>query len=115
MFQGMPAETAPLAASATASSWSRRPSTARAGIAALAGLALLLLSACSSAPTDRGEVQGEKFQGGELLQSDSNRMATLSMKQNLESLFVIMDKLYRRNPTEWKKTATSRCTWLNWA
>lgn len=108
MFQGMPAETAPLAASATASSWSRRPSTARAGIAALAGLALLLLSACSSAPTDRGEVQGEKFQGGELLQSDSNRMATVAMKQNLESLWLLMEKLYRRNPVEWKKTAGSR-------
>lgn len=30
------------------------------------------------------------------------------MKENLESLFLIMDKLYRRNPAEWKKTSSSR-------
>ena len=77
-------------------------------VSVLSGLLALGLVACSSAPTNHGEVEGESFHSLELLQSDSNRMATLSMKQNLESLFVIMDKLYRRNPTEWKKTATSR-------
>ncbi|MEG0045732.1 MAG: hypothetical protein RR729_07205 [Comamonas sp.] len=77
-------------------------------VSVLPGLLALGLVACSSAPTNHGEVEGESFHSRELLQSDSNRMATLSMKQNLESLFVIMDKLYRRNPTEWKKTATSR-------
>ena len=71
-------------------------------------LVAALLTACSSAPTDHGEVQGEKFQAGELVQSDSNRMATVGMKQNLDSLLLLMDKLYRRNPAEWKKTATSR-------
>jgi hypothetical protein len=59
-------------------------------------------------PTNHGEVKGEDFHSRELLQSDSNRMATLAMKENLESLFLIMDKLYRRNPAEWKKTASSR-------
>lgn len=68
----------------------------------------LTLTACTSAPTDRGEVGGEKFQSRELVQSDSNRMATLAMKENLESLFVLMDKLYRRNPAQWRKTAESR-------
>lgn len=68
----------------------------------------MTLAACSSAPTAHGEVEGESFQAGELLQSDSNRMATLAMKENLESLFLLMDKLYRRNPAEWKKTAASR-------
>lgn len=53
-------------------------------------------------------MKGEDFHSRELLQSDSNRMATLAMKENLESLFLIMDKLYRRNPVEWKKTASSR-------
>ena len=74
----------------------------------LSGLVLCGLAACSSAPTNHGEVKGEDFHSRELLQSDSNRMATLAMKENLESLFLIMDKLYRRNPTEWKKTASSR-------
>ena len=68
----------------------------------------LLLAACSSAPTDKGEVHGESFRSGELVQSDSNRMATLAMKENLESLYLLMDKLYRRNPGEWKKAAASR-------
>ena len=77
-------------------------------VSVLSGLLALGLVACSSAPTHHGEVEGESFHSRELLQSDSNRMATLAMKQNLESLFVIMDKLYRRNPAEWKKTATSR-------
>lgn len=74
----------------------------------LSGLVLCGLAACSSAPTNHGEVKGENFHSLELLQSDSNRMATLAMKENLESLFLIMDKLYRRNPAEWKKTASSR-------
>ncbi|MDH1253209.1 hypothetical protein N5C67_11155 [Comamonas thiooxydans] len=74
----------------------------------LSGLVLCALAACSSAPTNHGEVKGEDFHSRELLQSDSNRMATLAMKENLESLFLIMDKLYRRNPAEWKKTASSR-------
>ena len=74
----------------------------------LSGLVLCALAACSSAPTNHGEVKGENFHSLELLQSDSNRMATLAMKENLESLFLIMDKLYRRNPAEWKKTASSR-------
>lgn len=74
----------------------------------LSGLVLCGLAACSSASTNHGEVKGENFHSLELLQSDSNRMATLAMKENLESLFLIMDKLYRRNPAEWKKTASSR-------
>jgi hypothetical protein len=78
-------------------------------VAALSALVFgTLLAACSSAPTNHGKVEGEAFQAGELVQSDSNRMATLAMKENLDSLMRIMDKLYRRNPGEWKKTASSR-------
>ena len=45
----------------------------------------------------------------ELAQSDVNRMATLGMRDNLDSLLRIADKLYRRNPAEWRKSgATSR-------
>ena len=68
----------------------------------------VLLAGCSSAPTNHGKVEGEGFRGGELLQSDSNRMATLAMKENLDSLFALMDKLYRRNPGQWRATAESR-------
>lgn len=43
------------------------------------------------------------MQAQEWGQSDVNRMATLSMRANLQSLYVLMDKLYRRNPQEWRK------------
>ena len=44
----------------------------------------------------------------ELAQSDSNHMATLAMRDNLASLILLADKLYRRNPAEWRKAHTSR-------
>ena len=44
----------------------------------------------------------------ELAQSDVNRMATLSMRDNLASLMLLADKLYRRNPAEWRKAFPSR-------
>lgn len=72
---------------------------------------LCVLAGCSTmnnAPTTRGEVQGASASGNEMGQSDLNRVATLGMRDNLHSLYLLMDKLYRRNPAEWKKTAASR-------
>jgi hypothetical protein len=69
------------------------------------------LSGCSTmdtASTRHGEVKGASVSGKEMGQSDTNRMATLGMQSNLDSLYRLMDKLYRRNPAEWKKTAASR-------
>lgn len=68
---------------------------------ALAGLALAGCSA--TAPMPRGEVRGASATPQELAQSDVNRMATLGMRANLDGLFLLMDKLYRRNPAEWRK------------
>ncbi len=71
----------------------------------------LALSACglmAPTPAPHGEVQGASTSGTELAQSDVNRFATLAMRDNLDSLYRLLDKLYRRNPAEWKKTATSR-------
>lgn len=67
-----------------------------------------LLAACSSAPITHGEVKGAAASSREMGQSDTNRMATLAMRDNLESLYLLMDKLYRRNPAEWKKSGASR-------
>ena len=58
------------------------------------------------APVHRGEAQVAPLTGGELGQSDANRMATLAMRDNLDSLYRLLDKLYRRNPAEWRKTAS---------
>ncbi|MBG7619980.1 hypothetical protein I5R65_10940 [Herbaspirillum sp. AP02] len=67
-----------------------------------------LLAACASSPAPHGQVRGADASSREMGQSDSNRVATLAMRANLESLYLLMSKLYRRNPAEWKKTATTR-------
>ena len=53
-------------------------------------------------------VKGEDFSMRELVQSDGNRIATLAIQDNMVSLVVLMEKLYLRNPAEWRKTAVSR-------
>lgn len=71
-------------------------------------LALTLLTGCSSPPVKK-DVDGEGFSSGQMLQNDANRAANLAMRDNLDSLSLLLDKLYKRNPSQWKKTgATSR-------
>ena len=67
-----------------------------------------VLAGCTATPAPRGEVKGVPTSGKEIAQSDTNRIATIAMRDNLDSLYLLMDKLYRRNPAEWKKTAASR-------
>lgn len=67
-------------------------------------LAAFLTACASPAPTDRGQAHGAPMAAGELGQSDVNRMATISMQANLDSLLRLADKLYRRNPAEWRKS-----------
>jgi len=77
--------------------------------AALWVAAALLGAGCASdAPAKRGEVQGEPYSKGEWLQSDGNRVTQVAMRANEASLILLADKLYRRNPREWRKTATTR-------
>ena len=69
----------------------------------------LALAGCgvfTPTPTPHGEVKTAATQPLELAQSDVNRLATLGMRDNLDSLARLLDKLYRRNPAEWKKTST---------
>jgi hypothetical protein len=37
-------------------------------------------------------------------QTDFNRTLTIAMRDNLDSLALLMEKLYRRNPSQWRKT-----------
>lgn len=76
-------------------------------------LPLLLLCAaalagCAGSPAPHGEVKGASASSREMGQSDTNRISTLAMRANLDGLYLLMDKLYRRNPVEWRKTAASR-------
>ncbi|MDA8443552.1 hypothetical protein [Paracidovorax valerianellae] len=69
---------------------------------------LAALSGCTASPSaPHGEAKGASASGSELGQSDVNRMATLGMRENLDSLYRLMDKLYRRNPAEWRKTSAA--------
>ena len=63
---------------------------------------------CSSAPTPHGEVKGDSFAPAELIQSEGNRVTQQAMQANRRSLLLLADKLYRRNPLEWRKSAASR-------
>lgn len=64
--------------------------------------ATVVLGCASSAPTDRGTVREAPMQQGELVQSELNRAATLAMRDNLQSLLLLADKLYKRNPVQWR-------------
>ena len=53
-------------------------------------------------------MRGADFHPGELIQSEGNRLAQGVMVANHGSLMLLADKLYRRNPAEWRKTAGTR-------
>ncbi len=74
------------------------------------GLAAWLLAGCAMmepVPAPRGEAKAAPMTGGDLAQSDVNRVATLAMRDNLEGLYRLQDKLYRRNPGEWRKSGAA--------
>ncbi|MDR0479745.1 MAG: hypothetical protein LBH31_08125 [Burkholderiaceae bacterium] len=92
----------------------RRPDRVfiRRAAAASIVVALLMVGCASNAPTDHGQVQGESYAKGEWLQSDGNRITQIAMRANEASLLLLADKLYRRNPREWRKTAATRAAAL---
>lgn len=66
-------------------------------------LCLLSLAACSAVPVKK-EIHGSDLDAYQVVQSDANRAANLTMRDNLESLSLLLEKLYKRNPVQWKKT-----------
>jgi len=46
----------------------------------------------------------EEMSFDQLAQTDFNRTITVAMRDNLDSLSRLLEKLYRRNPREWRKT-----------
>jgi hypothetical protein len=71
-------------------------------------LAATLLTLCASGCTrEDGQdiaTQFSETKPREFFQTSVDRMATLAMNDNLESLYLLMNKLYLRNPAEWKKS-----------
>ena len=81
----------------------------RCWLASLSFLFIAMMAGCSTAPqapVTRGEAKGAPMAAADLAQSDSNRMATLGMRDNIDSLLRLAEKLYRRNPAELRKTST---------
>jgi hypothetical protein len=75
--------------------------------------AALLLAACSTphtyptsaAPTGKRKPPAEsEFRAAELLKSDVDAAAELHLQESLASTRLLMEKLYRRNPRELKKS-----------
>jgi len=80
------------------------PFAARRGCLLAAAAALLSLGGCAAVrSTDRAEPYGNQ----EWLQSSANRIANLSLRDNLQSIRRVQTTLYRRNPREWRKSAAS--------
>ncbi|MDN7143464.1 hypothetical protein KC131_22695 [Pseudomonas sp. JQ170] len=70
----------------------------------LAGALILCASACSQ---QQGRDIATQFSQGnpqELFQTSVDRMATLAMRDNLRSLYLLMNKLYLRNPNQWRQS-----------
>ena len=76
----------------------RRAALLRLGVTSVS---MLVLAACSS--TERAEPYGNN----EWLQTGANRIANLALRDNLQSVRRVQLSLYRRNPREWRKWATS--------
>lgn len=67
-------------------------------------LSMLFTSGCSQ--QQGRDIVGQFREGRpqEFLQTSVDRMATLAMRDNLDSLYLLMNKLYLRNPQELKKS-----------
>lgn len=66
---------------------------------------LLAVGGCSTRQDHQSIISNQSpIKPSELFQSHADRMATLGMRNNLNSLYRLMDKLYLRNPREWRKT-----------
>ncbi len=74
-------------------------------VAGLLLLSWLTLSGCSTRQDHKSIISNQSpIKPSEFFQSHADRMATLGMRNNLNSLYRLMDKLYLRNPREWRKT-----------
>lgn len=88
---------------ASAPGWPERRAGAVPLVAVLLAAACVLLSACSApgtAPSARGS---GAFDLGQLVKTDINRVAETHQQHVFASLRRLADKLYRRNPAEWRK------------
>ncbi|MGE8500348.1 MAG: hypothetical protein ACN6O6_22835 [Pseudomonas sp.] len=74
-------------------------------VVVLGALVLLASSGCARHQSNASFISNvSSVKPTELFQTPSDRLATLAMRNNLNALYRLMDKLYLRNPREWRKT-----------
>ncbi|WP_083953407.1 hypothetical protein [Thauera butanivorans] len=73
----------------------------RMALAAVLGLAL---AGCSTPGTAPGAARERGFYPGQLFKTDLNRVAETHQQHIFASLRRLTDKLYKRNPREWRKS-----------
>ena len=61
------------------------------------------LLACAHPPADRGQPKGESMSMDQFAQTDFNRTVTISMRDNLDTIYRLREKLYKRNPIQWQR------------
>jgi hypothetical protein len=70
----------------------------------LSAVFVLCTTGCSQ---QQGREIARQFSSGkphEFFQTSVDRMATLGMRNNLQSLYLLMSKLYLRNPSQWRQS-----------
>jgi hypothetical protein len=71
---------------------------------ALAAVLGLALAGCSTPGTAPGAARERGFYPGQLFKTDLNRVAETHQQHIFASLRRLTDKLYKRNPREWRKS-----------
>ncbi|MFB4390663.1 MULTISPECIES: hypothetical protein [unclassified Pseudomonas] len=68
-------------------------------------LAGALTTLCACTQQQGGDMLNQLREGkpSELFQTSVDRLATLAMRDNLDSLYLLMNKLYLRNPNQWRQ------------
>jgi hypothetical protein len=70
----------------------------------IVGILAAFVAGCTTTPPVNGRTVPEAKLGvGQLVETDPNRMVNLEVRDNLHTLYSLMDELYARNPSEWKK------------
>ena len=84
----------------------RQAATTRQPARAAALIVAAMLAACAQPQGAAGPSRPstEEMSIEQFAQTDFNRTVSVAMRDNLESLSRLLDKLYRRNPAEWRKT-----------
>ncbi|WP_241660728.1 hypothetical protein [Variovorax guangxiensis] len=82
----------------------RRFFTLRLAMIAVGAATAFGLAGCAAT---RSTERAEDYDGREWMQSSANRIANLALRDNLQSIRRVQQSLYRRNPREWRKNAST--------